>query len=322
MSEKTDRYIKAAGLAVSLALVVALGLLLGPSGWCVDNWTIIKLRLGSVLLAAVAGAGLSVAGAVLQGVLRNPLADPYVLGMSGGAGLGYGLVVISGGAVWLGAWVLPAGAFAGALGTMVLVYLLAKTGQTIPVTTLLLAGVIMGAMTGALLMFIVSVGSYEQMHDLVWWMLGNLQVTDWKLPLLVGVVTAIGIALAWVFSRELNVMVLGEEEASFLGVRVELAKKLFFVVASLMTGAVVSVCGLIGFVGLIVPHAVRLAIGPDNRRLIPVSAVVGAGFLILANTFAQVIIAPEMVPIGVVTAFLGGPFFIYLLRRRRKGVWT
>ena len=274
-----------------------------------------------MLLAAVAGAGLSVAGAVLQGVLRNPLADPYVLGMSGGAGLGYGLVVISG-AVWLGSWVLPAGAFAGALACMVLVYLLAKTGQTIPVTTLLLAGVIVGAMTGALLMFIVSVGSYEQMHDMVWWMLGNLQVTDWKLPILVGLATVIGIILAWIFSRELNVMVLGEEEASFLGVRVELAKKLFFVVASLMTGAVVSVCGLIGFVGLIVPHAVRLAIGPDNRTLIPVSAVVGAAFLILANTFAQVIMAPRLLPIGVVTAFLGGPFFIYLLRRRSKGVWT
>ena len=322
MSEKTNRYTKVVGLAASLAIVVALGLVLGPSGFCVDDWTIIKLRLGSVLLAAVAGAGLSVAGAVLQGVLRNPLADPYVLGMSGGAGLGYGLVVISGAAVALGNWMLPAGAFAGALGCMVLVYMLAKTGQTIPVSTLLLAGVIVGAMTGALLMFIISVGSYEQMHDMVWWMLGNLQVTDWKLPLLVAAATVIGIVLAWVFSRELNVMVLGEEEASFLGVRVELAKKLFFVVASLMTGAVVSVCGLIGFVGLIIPHAVRLAIGPDNRTLIPVAAIVGAGFLILANTFAQVIIAPEVLPIGVVTAFLGGPFFIYLLRRRRKGIWT
>ena len=133
---------KVVGLLGSLALVVALGLVLGPSGWCVDNWTIIKLRLGSVLLAAVAGAGLSVAGVVLQGVLRNPLADPYVLGMSGGAGLGYGLVVITGAAVALGNWMLPAGAFAGALGCMVLVYMLAKTGQNIPVSTLLLAGVI------------------------------------------------------------------------------------------------------------------------------------------------------------------------------------
>ena len=322
MSKKARTSFQIAGLAGGLVLIVLLGLAIGPTGWCVNNSTILQLRLGSVLLAAVAGAGLSVAGAVLQGVLRNPLADPYVLGMSGGAGLGYGLVVILGGAAWLGAWVLPAGAFAGALATMVVVYLLAKTGRNIPVTTLLLAGVIMGAMTGAMLMFIVSVGSYEQMHDLVWWMLGNVQVTDWKLPVLVGAVTAVGIVLAWVFSRELNVMVLGEEEAGFLGVRVELAKKLFFVVASLMTGAVVSVCGLIGFVGLIVPHAVRLAIGPDNRKLIPVSAVVGAGFLILANTFAQVVIAPQVLPIGVVTAFLGGPFFIYLLRRRRKGIWT
>ena len=215
-------------LFASLALVVFLGLAIGSTGFWNGDWAIMKLRLGNMLLAAVAGAGLSVAGAVLQGVLRNPLADPYVLGMSGGAGLGYGVMVISG-AVWLGAWVLPAGAFAGALGTMVLVYLLAKTGRTIPVTTLLLAGVIVGAMTGAMLMFIVSIGSYEQMHDLVWWMLGNVQVTDWKLPLLVGLATAVGVALAWVFSRELNVMVLGEEEASFLGVRVELAKKIFFV---------------------------------------------------------------------------------------------
>ncbi len=321
MSEKAGRNLRIGALVASLALEVFLGLAIGSTGLWNGDWAIMKLRLGNMLLAAVAGAGLSVAGAVLQGVLRNPLADPYVLGMSGGAGLGYGLVVITG-AVWLGAWVLPAGAFAGALATMVLVYLLAKTGNTIPVTTLLLAGVIMGAMTGAMLMFIVSIGSYEQMHDLLWWMLGNVQVTDWKLPVLVGVVTTVGVVLSWVFSRELNVMVLGEEEAKFLGVRVELAKKIFFVVASLMTGAVVSVCGLIGFVGLIVPHAVRLAIGPDNRKLIPASAVVGAGFLILANTFAQVIIAPQVLPIGVVTAFLGGPFFIYLLRRRRKGIWT
>ena len=321
MTKKLPAAVSTAALLASLAFVVFLGLLIGPTGWCLNDLTIIKLRLGGVLLAAVAGAGLSVAGAVLQGVLRNPLADPYVLGMSGGAGLGYGLMVITG-AVYLGAWVLPTGAFAGALACMVLVYFLARTGQTIPVTTLLLAGVIVGAMTGAILMFIISIGSYEQMHDLLWWMLGNLQVTDWKLPLLVGSVTLVGVILAWIFSRELNVMILGEEEAGFLGVRVELAKKLFFVIASLMTGAVVSVCGLIGFVGLIVPHAVRLAIGPDNRKLIPVSAVVGAAFLILANTFAQVIIAPQVLPIGVVTAFLGGPFFIYLLRRRRKGTWT
>ena len=321
MSKSGSTKARMFGLLVSLVGVALLSLLVGSTGLWDGDLAIMKLRLGNMLLAAVAGAGLSVAGAVLQGVLRNPLADPYVLGMSGGAGLGYGLVVITG-AVWLGSWVLPAGAFAGALATMVLVYLLAKTGSTIPVTTLLLAGVIMGAMTGALLMFIVSIGSYEQMHDLVWWMLGSLQVTDWKLPLLVAGVVLVGIALACVFSRELNVMVLGEEEARFLGVRVELAKRLFFIIASLMTGAVVSACGLIGFVGLIVPHAVRLAIGPDNRTLIPVSAIVGAGFLILANTFAQVIIAPRLLPIGVVTAFLGGPFFIYLLRQRRRGVWT
>lgn len=321
MTKKAAKRLRIVLLLASLALVVFLGLAIGSTGFWNGDWAIMKLRLGNMLLAAIAGAGLSVAGAVLQGVLRNPLADPYVLGMSGGAGLGYGIMVISG-AVWLGYWVLPAGAFAGALATMILVYLLAKTGRTIPVTTLLLSGVIVGAMTGAMLMFIVSIGSYKQMHDLIWWMLGNVQVTDLRLLLLVGLSTAVGITIAWVFSRELNVMVLGEEEASFLGVRVELVKKLFFIVASLMTGAVVSVCGLIGFVGLIVPHAVRLAIGPDNRSLIPISAIVGAAFLILANTFAQTIIAPRVLPIGVVTAFLGGPFFIYLLRRRRKGIWS
>ena len=217
-----------------------------------------------------------------------------------------------------GAWTLPAAAFAGALATILLVYALAQTpAGTAPAATLLLSGVVVSAMLGSILMFVVSIAPSEKLHSVVWWLLGSLQVFDWGLLRAVSAVVAASLAISVLFARDLNLIALGDEPAAHLGLDVEWTKKLFFLLASLMTGATVAACGLIGFVGLIVPHTVRLLAGPDHRRLVTASALAGAAFLLLADSVARTIMAPREVPIGVITAMLGGPFFLGLLRRRR-----
>lgn len=308
-------------LLVTLTGACLLSLFLGavhvPVGEMLQS-NIIQLRLARILLGVIAGAGLSVAGVIFQSLLRNPLAEPYVLGVSSGAGLGAALAILLGLSV-AGAWTLPGMAFIGALGTILLVYALAQTGAgAIPVHTLLLSGMVVSAVLASLLMFLVSVAPSEELHNVVWWLLGNLQVFDWQLLRVAGVVIAAGMIVCVLLARDLNLMTLGEEAAAHLGLHVERSKKLFFVVASLMTGATVAACGLIGFVGLIVPHSVRLAIGPDHRRLVPASALAGATFLVLSDGFARSALAPREIPIGVITALLGGPFFLFLLRRKKS----
>jgi iron complex transport system permease protein len=305
-----------AALAVACAAGVFLGAVRIPLAEMIGS-QIIEMRVARILLAVIAGAGLSVAGVIFQSLLRNPLADPYVLGVSSGSGLGAALAILFGLSA-IGVWTLPAMAFVGALGTIVLVYALARTSAgVIPVHTLLLSGAIVNAVLGSMLMFLVSVAPSQDLHNVVWWLLGSLQVFDWRLLRIVGVVVAVGFAISVVLARDLNLMTLGEETAAHLGLNVEQTKRLFFVVASLMTGATVAACGLIGFVGLIVPHIMRIAIGPDHRRLVPASALAGAAFLVLADTFARTVKPPIEVPIGVITAFLGGPFFLFLLRRKK-----
>lgn len=279
---------------------------------------IVRLRLARMALSIVAGAGLSVAGVIFQAILQNPLAEPYVLGVSSGAGLGAALAIVLGLSA-AGAWTVPATAFAGALGTIVLVYALARTtAGAAPAQTLLLSGVVVNAVFSSMLMFLVSTAPSEEMHSVVWWLLGSLQTFDWQLLRVVAAVVGAGLLLTLLFARDLNLMTLGEEPAVHLGLDVRWTRGLFLMAASLMTGATVAACGLIGFVGLIVPHSVRLAIGPDHRRLVLASALAGAAFLVLADSLARTAIAPVEIPIGVITAFLGGPFFLFLLRRRRS----
>lgn len=309
-------------LAGGLILVCTLALFVGAVRIPVGEmfWlNIVPLRLARIALAVIAGAGLSVAGVIFQALLRNPLAEPYVLGVSSGAGLGAVLALVLGfGAV--STWTLPAMAFAGALVTIFLVYALARGANgAAPLQTLLLSGVIVSSVLGSILMFVVSTSSSDKLHSVIWWLLGNLQIFDWGLLRATAMVVGAGLLITLLFVRDLNLMTLGEEPAAHLGVHVERTKRLFFLVASLMTGATVAACGLIGFVGLIVPHTVRLVVGPDHRRLVPASALVGAAFLVLADSFARTIIAPLEIPIGVVTAFLGGPFFLFLLRQRKSG---
>ena len=311
-------------LLLALVAACAVSLLAGAVPLPADDWWrsgIFRLRLARTVLSVVAGAGLSVAGVIFQAILRNPLAEPYVLGVSSGAGLGAVLAIVLGLST-AGAWTLPATAFAGAMATILLVYALARTPTgTAPVQTLLLSGVVVSAVLGSILMFVVSIAPSEKLHSVVWWLLGNLQIFDWELLHIVSAVVAAGLAVSVLFGRDLNLMALGEEPAAHLGLDVEWTKQLFFLLASLMTGATVAACGLIGFVGLIVPHTVRLLVGPDHRRLVTASALAGAAFLVLADSVARTIVAPREVPIGVITAMLGGPFFLGLLRKRKASYW-
>ncbi len=319
-----NNLVLSAALFAWLAAAVVLSVFCGPARVSLSELGqsgILWLRISRTVLAIVVGAGLSVAGVIFQAILRNPLAEPYVLGVSSGSAIGAASAIIFGLGV-VGAWTVPAAAFGGALVTIIIVYAVAREPDgTVPVHTLLLSGVIVSAVLGSFLMFVISVAPSEGLRGVLWWLLGSLQVFDGQLLLVVGTAVVIGLAIAVRLAGDLNPLTLGDEKASLLGMDVERARRRFFLLASLLTGATVAACGLIGFIGLMVPHAVRLAIGPDHRRLVPACAVAGAGFLVLADCIARTVVAPREVPIGVITALAGGPFFLMLLRRRKLAGW-
>jgi iron complex transport system permease protein len=307
-------------LFLLLFAVILLGIALGPTRlnlrelFSRQNSEILSLRITRVILGLFAGAGLAVAGVIFQGILRNPLAEPYVLGVSSGASLGAVLALFFN----LSMEFLPITAFLGAGLTMFLVYNLAKINGKVSTQGLLLSGVILGAIFSSLLLFFVSISPNEAMHGITWWLLGSLQVFDLKLLISVVILITSGICIAIYFGRDLNAISLGEEEAYHLGINVETVKKILFVVASLITGSIVCVCGIIGFVGLIIPHAVRLIVGSDHKLVLPASAISAGAFLILADTISRTIMPPVEIPIGVITALIGGPIFIILLRKKQK----
>lgn len=280
---------------------------------------IINIRFARIILAIIAGAGLSVTGVVLQGLLRNPLCEPYVLGISSGATLGAVLAIVSGiGYTMFGLSILPFFAFLGAMAALFVIYRISLVSGRIPIQNLLLTGVIVGAVLSSISIFIVSFSQREEIHNVMWWLLGNLQIFDYKILFSVFVMVAFGVILVFVYSRELNAISLGEEEALHIGVDIEKVKKALFVIASLITGAIVSVTGMIGFVGLIVPHFMRLIVGPNHKVLVPSSLLAGGIFLVLCDAISRVAVSPSEIPIGVITAIAGGPFFIYLLRKKSK----
>ncbi len=280
-----------------------------------------EVRLPRVFLGFVVGGGLAVVGVVLQSLLRNPLADPYVLGVSSGAALGVAV------AMWLGIgtslWALPALPCFGLLGSLAVLFLLhhlARSSGRLPLESLLLAGVILNAILTALIMFVSSVMEPTRSAGLMAWMMGSLATTNGGLLAVVGLSVGLGVFVLLRHALVLNVLSFGEATARSLGADAEQAKRRLLGVAAVLTGAVVAMSGMIGFVGMIVPHAVRLVLGPDHRLLLPAATLVGGMFLVLADTVARTVMAPGELPVGVVTALAGGPCFLYLLLARRERV--
>lgn len=282
-----------------------------------DELILMEWRLPRVFIACIVGAGLALAGVVFQALLRNPLAEPYILGVSSGGSLGAVIAIILGIGSIKGLSTLPFFAFLGSLSTMFLVYNVARVGGRIPTHTLLLAGVIVNAFFSAIIMFLVSIIRADETYKFLLWSMGNLAPVETKLTVVAMSLIVLGGVILYYYSQSFNLFSLGEESAAQLGVEVERVKKISFVLSSLITGAAVSACGIIGFVGLIVPHIIRMVIGADHRILMPASVLAGAAFLTAADTIARTITAPAEIPVGVVTAIFGGPFFIYLLRRKR-----
>jgi iron complex transport system permease protein len=296
---------------------------LAPAGdWPASAQTILlQIRLPRIVLAGLVGGALAVSGATFQGVFRNPLADPYLLGVASGAGLGAVLAFIlplPRGLYPIGA--VQALAFLGAVIAVAAVYSLARVGGSVPTTTLLLAGVAISAAASAATAYLMYVRG-DQLLVIYAWLLGGFNVASWQEARLIAPVVAVGAAVMVLGGRALNAMQFGEEQAAALGIPVERAKLLLLGAGTLVTAAAVSVGGLIGFVGLVVPHVTRLLIGSDYRRLVPVSALLGAAFLIAADAAARGAPGPSEIPVGVVTAAIGAPFFMVLLRRQKRAAF-
>jgi iron complex transport system permease protein len=277
-----------------------------------------ELRIPRVLLAVVVGAALAASGAVFQALFRNPMADPAIIGVSSGAALGAIAVIILGGGVLAGGLGVPAAAFAGALAVSFLVYRLARIGPAVQVATLLLAGIAVAAVISAVISLVMAFAGQE-IRSIYFWLLGGLAGRGWGALATSAPLVAVGAVLALTTVRDLNLMALGEERAAQLGVETERFKRRSLATGALLAAAAVSVAGVIGFVGLMTPHILRLVLGADHRRLVPASILGGAAFMVLADLAARTVRAPEEIPVGAVTALLGGPFFLYLLRRERKG---
>ncbi len=268
-----------------------------------------ELRLPRLLAAFAVGGLLAVAGALLQVLLRNPLADPYILGISGGAAVAALLAMLAG----LGGWWLSGGALLGALGSMLLVFGLAHGDGSWTPTRLLLTGVVVAALWGALISFLLAVAPEHNLRSMLFWLMGDLSHGgEWRAPLLL---LGLGLLLLFPFARELNLLARGELTAGSLGVRVGRLRLIIYFAASLLTAAAVTTAGSVGFVGLVVPHMLRLVAGSDHRLLLPANALLGGSLLMLADTLARSLIAPQQLPVGVLTALIGAPLFLYLLRR-------
>ena len=289
-----------------------------------DYEIFVHVRLPRIILAAIVGAALACSGVVFQALLRNPLADPYILGISSGAGLGAIIAVISGfnWTLW-GRSPIAVFAFAGAMGTVWLVWFIGRLTGKSHVTGLLLAGVVVNAFFSAVIMFLTSVAGAEHVYSTIFWLMGNMAEEDFFVLWVSAASVVAGILALFYISPQLNVISFGEDDAASIGINTPRTRMIAFAIAAAITAIAVSLSGLIGFIGLIVPHGVRLVFGPDHRQLLPLSGIVGAIFLVAADTLARIIVAPAQLPVGVVTAIVGGPFFLVLLvKHAHKVGWS
>lgn len=336
----------AIGLSILSALALALGLIslsLGPvdipvsqiasmalAGVGLDGaefgrteqLVIEQIRLPRIVVGAIVGMALGVAGAAMQGLFRNPMADPGIIGVSAGGALG-AVAAIASGLAGLFFLALPLIAFSGAIAAALLVYGIAAVGGRFSMATLLLAGVAVNAFLGAVVSAIIILQpNNEALREILFWLAGGLDARSWEHARIAGPLIAASAAVLLLLSRDLNLLMLGDDEAHSLGVRVRATRVAMLIAASLATGAAVAVSGTIAFVGLVVPHTLRLLLGPDNRVLIPLSALGGAVFIVLADMVARTLIQPAEFRVGILTAFVGAPFFILLLIRNKRQVYS
>lgn len=288
-----------------------------PNTYRVIVW---HIRLPRILLASLVGMGLSVVGATFQGMFKNPMADPYVIGVSSGAALGATVAIVMGLESFAGGFgYVNLLAFLGALTTVILVYNIARVGRKVPTITLLLAGIAMSALMSSIIS-VLMIFNRDKLESIIFWTMGSVSAASWRHVFTLFPIVLVGIILAYFYARDLNLLMVGDDTAKNLGIDTEKTKKVLLVISSVVIAFTVSVSGIIGFVGLIIPHAVRMLVGPDHRVLIPFSALVGAIFLIITDTIARTIIAPTEIPVGAVTAIFGSPYFIYLLYKTKKKV--
>lgn len=311
-------------LSLATVIIVTASVFLGQ-GWrspaqilLPENAAVLELRLWRVLAGVVVGAALAVSGAVLQAVLRNPLAEPYVLGLSSGAALGTAVAITGGMAA---PWILPAFGFTGAMVSLAVVLALAAPRGRLAPSTLILAGVVWSSLCGSVLMYLVSQSSAEGMHAVMWWFLGDLQVFDRHLILTVASIIGFAGILLVPHLRTANALMLGDEAAYGVGLRPKWERARLLAIASLLAASAVAASGLIAFVGLTAPHVARALVGGNHRKMVPAAALIGAAFLPLADGFGRMVQWPVEVPVGVITAMVGAPFFLLLLRKRSREMW-
>nr|WP_237708125.1 iron ABC transporter permease [Oceanicola sp. S124] len=310
--------------AAGTSLWSALGALLrGDEIALADRIVLWQIRAPRTLMGMGVGAALAVSGALMQGLFRNPLADPGIVGVSAGAGLGAIAAIVLGGLLpagllaGLGFYLVPAAAFLGSWASTLLLYRVATRAGRTSVAVMLLAGIALGALTGAASGVMVYIADDNQLRDLTFWGMGSLAGATWP-KVLVGLAVILpALALAPLLARGLNALALGEAAAYHLGIRIQRVKNLAILAVAAATGAAVAMSGGIGFIGIVVPHLLRLASGPDHRSLLPNAALLGAALLLLSDILSRVVIAPAELPIGIVTAILGGPFFLWILLRQR-----
>jgi iron complex transport system permease protein len=338
MTYKLVWYGGAAMLLLAVSIVVSLsigsagisirdvwGILLHQLPWLANNAVhytpteiaiVTQVRLSRILLAVLVGACLALAGTGFQGVLRNPLADPYTLGVSSGSSVGASFIILFGLQSALGMWTIPLVAFVTGTITLLGVFWLSRNKGIIHIETLILSGVIIQSFLGAFVSFMVSM-SEGVVNQILFWLMGSLAMRSWDHVYMLIPFLAIGFPLLLAYGQSLNLFVLGERHAAHLGIHVEKTKLIVLISSTLLTAAAVSVSGVIGFVGLVVPHLIRLLVGPDYRLITPLSAIGGGIFILWADTLARMALTPKEIPLGVVTALLGAPFFAYLLHRRK-----
>lgn len=326
-------------LAVTLLLCIGIGSVSLPLGdiarillhripgagsWITADWSVaseqivLQVRLPRVLLGMLVGATLAVAGAGFQGVLRNPLADPFTLGVSSGSAIGAAVLIFFG---WqfslLGVFTLPAVAFLTGAVTLWIVIWLARENGKIPIESLILSGVVMQSFLGAVVSFLTAM-SKQTVNEILYWTMGSLSLRGWSYTAILFPYLLVGGVFLWSRAGTLNLLALGERQAAHSGLNVERTKLTVLLAATLMTAAAVSVSGVIGFVGLVIPHMIRLITGPDYRLIIPLSALGGGIFMMWSDLAARSLLTPTEIPLGIVTAFVGAPFFGYLLHRKKK----